>query len=48
MPVDEGLLAELKQTKAQIDLLQVQLKELVNRLRESGATTEEITQALRS
>ncbi len=48
MPVDEALLAELKQTKAQIDLLQVQLKELVNRLRESGATTEEITQALRS
>lgn len=48
MAVDEALLAELKQTKAQIDLLQVQLKELVNRLRDSGATTEEITQALRS
>ena len=42
------MLEELKQTKAEIDLLQVQLKELVNRLRESGATTEEITQALRS
>ncbi len=48
MAVDEALLAELKQTKAQIDLLQVQLKDLVNRLRVSGATTEETTQALRS
>ncbi len=48
MAVDEALLAELKQTKAQIDLLQVQLKDLVNRLRDSGATTEETTQALRS
>ena len=48
MPLDEELLAELKQTKAEIDRLQAQLKDLVTRLRESGATTEEITQALRS
>lgn len=48
MPIDEGMLAELKQTKAEIDVLQVKLKDIVARLRESGATTEEITQALRS
>ncbi|MDQ3678980.1 MAG: hypothetical protein M3378_00230 [Actinomycetota bacterium] len=47
MPLDEELLAELKRTKAEIDLLQVQLRELVARLQESGATTQEITQALR-
>ncbi len=47
MPLDEALLAELRQAKAEIDRLQVQLKAVVSRLRESGATTEEITQALR-
>ncbi|MDQ3575417.1 MAG: glucosyl-3-phosphoglycerate synthase [Actinomycetota bacterium] len=48
VPLDEELLAELKQTKAEIDLLQVQLKELVARLQESGATTQEIARALRN
>ena len=47
MALDEDVLAELKQTKAEIDRLQVRLKELVARLRENGATTQEITQALR-
>jgi uncharacterized coiled-coil protein SlyX len=45
--VDEALLAELKQTKAEIDRLQDQLKSLVARLQEAGASTQEITQALR-
>ena len=48
MPLDEGLLAELKQAKAEIDRLQLQLTDVVSRLRESGATSEEIAQALRS
>jgi uncharacterized coiled-coil protein SlyX len=47
MTLDEELLAELKQTKAEIDRLQVQLKDLVARLQEAGATTEELKQALR-
>lgn len=47
MALDEDLLAQLKQTKAEIDVLQVQLKDLVARLREAGASNEEITQALR-
>jgi Skp family chaperone for outer membrane proteins len=47
MPLDETLLAELKQTKAEIDRLQTQLKDLVARLQEGGATTQEIAQALR-
>ena len=47
MPLDDKLLAEMKQTKAEIDRLQERLKELVNRLRESGATTQEIAEALR-
>lgn len=47
MALDEEVLAELKQTKAEIDRLQERLKELVNRLRESGATTQEIAEALR-
>ncbi len=47
MPLDEELLAELRQTKAEIDRLQVRLKDLVARLQEQGATTQEITQALR-
>ena len=48
MTVDESLLTELRQTKSEIDRLQVQLKDLVSRLRENGATAEEIAQALRS
>ena len=47
MALDEEVLAELKQTKAEIDRLQVRLKNLVARLQKSGATTQEITQALR-
>lgn len=47
MAVDEALLAELKRTKAEIDRLQEQLKSLVARLQDAGATTQEITQALR-
>ena len=47
MPLDDQLLAEMKQTKAEIDRLQERLKELVNLLRESGATTQEIAEALR-
>lgn len=48
MSLDEDLLADLKQTKAEIDRLQARLKELVARLQESGASTQEIAQALRS
>lgn len=47
MAVDEELVAQLKKTKAEIDRLQVELKSLVSRLQESGATTDEIKQALR-
>jgi uncharacterized coiled-coil protein SlyX len=47
MPLDEELLAELKRTKAEIDRLQLQLKDLVTRLRQRGASTQEIAQALR-
>jgi uncharacterized coiled-coil protein SlyX len=48
MPLDEELLAEMKETKAEIDRLQLKLKELVARLQENGATTQEIAQALRA
>lgn len=48
MAVDESLLAELKRTKAEIDRLQIELKSLVARLQESGATNEDIKEALRS
>lgn len=47
VPLDETLLAELRQTKAEIDQLQDRLKALVARLQESGATSQEIAQALR-
>lgn len=47
MPVDEELLRELKQTKAQIDELQERLKSLVAQLQEKGATSQEIAGALR-
>jgi len=48
MALDEGVLADLKETKAQIDKLQERLKELVGRLREQGASAQEIAEALRS
>lgn len=48
MPLDEELLAQLKQTKAEIDRLQGELKDLVARLQESGASPQEIAAALRS
>lgn len=47
MTMDEELLAELKITKAEIDGLQARLKDLVARLREQGATSQEIAEALR-
>jgi Skp family chaperone for outer membrane proteins len=47
MALDDDLLAELKRTKAEIDRLQTQLKELVARLQEEGATNQEIAAALR-
>ena len=48
MALDAGVLAELKQTKAEIDKLQDKLKELVAQLRDNGATAQEIAEALRS
>jgi hypothetical protein len=45
--MDEGILAELKTTKAAIDELQTRLKDLVSQLREQGATAQEIGAALR-
>jgi hypothetical protein len=48
MALDETLLADLKQTKSEIDVLQAKLKELVAQLQEQGATTQEITAALRA
>ena len=47
MAVDEQLLEELKQTKAQIDELQERLKALVGQLQEKGASSQEIAAALR-
>jgi hypothetical protein len=47
MAIDERLLAELKETKAAIDLLQERLKSLVTQLRDEGATAQEIAAALR-
>ncbi len=47
MAVDQQLLVELKQTKAQIDELQERLKALVAQLQEKGATNQEIASALR-
>jgi len=48
MPLDAAVLAELKETKAQIDTLQERLKELVQQLRDDGATAQEIAEALRA
>ena len=47
MALDEELLAELRATKAEIDGLQERLKDLVARLRDQGATSQEIAEALR-
>lgn len=47
MPLDPEVLADLRRTKTEIDALQVQLKELVARLRDGGATAQEIADALR-
>lgn len=47
MAIDEDLLAQLKETKAQIDVLQERLKAIVAELREKGASAEEIAGALR-
>lgn len=47
MALDQDVLAELKRTKAEIDTLQQRLKELVAQLQAGGATTQEITAALR-
>ena len=48
MPLDEALVAELQATKAAIDELQEKLKDLVSRLREQGASAQEIAEALRT
>lgn len=47
MALDEELLAELKETKSQIDELQERLKRLVAELQEKGASAQEIAAALR-
>lgn len=48
MPLDEQILAELKQVKAEIDERQERLKALVEQLRERGASAQEIAAALRA
>jgi hypothetical protein len=48
MALDEGLVAELKATKAAIDELQQKLKDVVASLRERGASAQEIGEVLRS
>lgn len=48
MALDPTVLADLKETKAQIDTLQERLKELVQQLRDNGASAQEIAEALRS
>ena len=48
MALDEALLSELRDTKAQIDVLQARLKDIVARLQERGASAQEIAGALRS
>jgi Skp family chaperone for outer membrane proteins len=47
MALDEDILTELRQTKAEIDKLQQRLKELVAALQDKGASTQEIAEALR-
>ena len=46
--LDEALLAEMRETKAAIDELQEKLKDLVSALRERGASSQEIAEALRN
>ncbi len=46
--LDEALLAEMRETKAAIDELQQKLKDLVTALRERGASSQEIAEALRN
>ena len=48
MALDEALLAEMRETKAAIDELQQKLKDLVTALRERGASSQEIAEALRN
>ena len=48
MALDPAVLAELRDTKAAIDQLQEKLKELVGRLRDDGASAQEIAEALRA
>ena len=48
MALDEAVLADLKQTKSEIDRLQERLKELVAQLRDNGASAQEIAEALRA
>jgi hypothetical protein len=47
VPLDPDVLTELRTTKAEIDRLQDRLKELVAKLREAGASAQEIGDALR-
>ncbi|MGH9124340.1 MAG: hypothetical protein ACRDZ8_06390 [Acidimicrobiales bacterium] len=47
MAVDDDLLSQLRATKAEIDSLQLRLKDLVAALRERGASAQEIAEALR-
>jgi hypothetical protein len=47
MPLDESIVAELRATKADIDVLQQKLKDLVANLREQGASAQEIAETLR-
>ncbi len=46
--MDAALLAELRETKARIDELQTQLKDIIAQLQERGASPQEIAAALRS
>lgn len=47
MALDETILAELRTVKGEIDERQERLKELVEQLREQGATAQEIAAALK-
>jgi hypothetical protein len=48
MALDPTVLAELRETKAAIDELQEKLKQLVGKLRDGGASAQEIAEALKS
>lgn len=47
MALDPETLEELRRVKAEIDVLQQRLKDLVEKLREKGASAQEIGQAIR-